>query len=109
MAGKKGEKRTDDYGAQKDNQQNRDTVSSMVQKMLKPTGKNPYYKGEMAINNLDDLDDRLESFDTTEAPYDGGSNQDEAVRFQEDNPRKTRRADKAVLISNQGIESTRAR
>jgi GH25 family lysozyme M1 (1,4-beta-N-acetylmuramidase) len=69
MAGKKGEKRTDDYGAQKDNQQNRDTVSSMVQKMLKPTGKNPYYKGEMAINNLDDLDDRLESFDTTEAPW----------------------------------------
>ncbi len=32
-------------------------------------GKNPYYKGEMAIRNLDELDRNLDAFDLHEAPW----------------------------------------
>jgi len=44
-------------------------MSALASKLYIADGKNPYYRGDMAIRNVDELDRNLELFEHHEAPW----------------------------------------
>jgi hypothetical protein len=69
MYGKKDTRKDDYYGTRMTTERGTETTRAFAAKMLMPEGKNPYYKGEMAIRNIDELDSNLNAFDASEAPW----------------------------------------
>lgn len=69
MLGKKDARKDDYFGTKMTAGRDSQTTRLMAGKLLMPDGKNPYYKGEKAIRDLDELDVNLKAFDESEAPW----------------------------------------
>jgi hypothetical protein len=69
MLGKKNAKKDDHFGTRMTAGTDKDTAKAFAGKLLMPEGKNPYYKGQTAIRNLDELDSNLNTFAADEAPW----------------------------------------
>ncbi len=69
MLGKKDARKDDYYGTRMTAGSDGETARMFAARMFMPEGKNPYYKGQMAIRNLEDLDKNLNAFDPSEAPW----------------------------------------
>jgi hypothetical protein len=69
MLGKKDARKDDYYGTRMTAGKDSETARMFAGKMFMPEGKNPYYKGETAIRNLDELDRNLNTFDASEASW----------------------------------------
>lgn len=69
MMGKKDIRREGAFAANPATGRENETAKNFAARMFSPQGKNPYYKGEMAIRNLDELDRNLNTFDASEAPW----------------------------------------
>jgi hypothetical protein len=69
MLGKKDARKDDYYGTRMNVSRDSQTARAFAGKLFMPEGKNPYYKGQTAIRNLEELDMNLNTFDASEAPW----------------------------------------
>jgi hypothetical protein len=69
MLGKKDARKDDYFGTRMTEGKVSQTPRMTAARMFNPEGKNPYYKGQTVISNLDELDSNLNTFDASEAPW----------------------------------------
>jgi hypothetical protein len=69
MLGKKDTRKENYYGASTGGATASETTRAFAARMLSPRDKNPYYKGETVIRNLDELDSNIGMFDQGEAAW----------------------------------------